>query len=462
MAFSIAMFFLVMQFLWKYIDDLIGKGIELTVLLKLLFYVSATLIPLALPLAVLFSSIMACGNLAEHNELTAMKSSGLSLLRIMYPMFFFIVIISLIAFYFTNYLLPIANYKWRAIIYDIQDKKPTFGIVEGIFYNDIDGYSIKVDKKDDATGVLEGIVIYDYADASTEKTIKAKRGEMLKSEDSRFLLLKLVDGAIYEEISPLQTKGDRFPFQKSFFGEAIIRFDLSGFEMDETNEDLFKNDYEMMSFMQLSSRIDTLNHRQDIQDSAFRQTLKSQMMVFNDRLKAVASPAERSPFDSPTLLVDSLIHIDSLKEMELKVALNATQNSIRTSKNMLITQIRLREKFLRSLVQHVVSWHKKFTLSFAVIILFFIGAPLGAIIKKGGLGTPLVFATLFFLLYYVLTIMGENMVVSGFITPWKGIWMSTLLLAPLGVFLTYKATRDSALFDRDAYKRFFQKIIRRG
>jgi len=452
-----------MQFLWKYIDDLIGKGLEISVLLELLFYVSATIIPLALPIAVLFSSIMTFGNLAEHNELTALKASGVSLMKTMRPMLLFILILSASAFYFTNYVLPIANLKWRAIIWDIQEKKPTFGITEGIFYNDIENYSIRVDKKNDNTGGLEGILIYELTQKSVGKTIKAKTGEMLKSENDRYLLLKLNSGAMYEKLSPAQMQSDQYPFQKTFFEEAIIKFDLSGFQMQESSEDLFKRDFEMMNFIQLSQTIDSLHIMHDDYKSNFQKTLKNSIATFNDELNIDSVKVDSSELVNGTIPrpvpVDTVINYNDIKVMELEVARVSAQNEIRSTKDMIFGQNMVKEAQALSIEQFKTAWHKKFTLSVALIILFFIGAPLGAIIKKGGLGAPLVFATLFFLLFYVLTVMGENMVISGFFEPWKGMWMSSLYLAPLGIFLTYKAANDSALFDRDVYKRYFRKIF---
>lgn len=457
------MFFLIMQFLWKYIDDLIGKGLEITVLLKLLFYVSATLIPLALPLAVLFSSIMTYGNLAEHNELTALKSAGLSLLKIMRPMFVFVVFLSLGAFYFTNYMLPVANYKWRTIIYDIQEKKPTFGITAGVFYNDIENHSIRVDKKNDNTGELEGVLIYQFSPGTSGKTIKAKKGQMLKSENDRYLLLKLTSGTMYEKLAPSEVKDAKYPFQKSFFEEAIIKFDLSGFQMQKSNEDLFKRDFEMLNVVQLNESIDSLYGKYNSSLQDFSETLRKKYVLLNDDYKVDTSRRDSSGnrIIQDFKAVDTIIHIDKINQSELKVALTDAQNEIRSMKDMLHGQVTYKDAQKRVIDQFITALHKKFTLSVAILVLFFIGAPLGAIIKKGGLGTPLIFAVLFFLLYYILTIMGENMVASGFIVPWKGMWISTLILTPIGLFLTYKAANDSSLFDINAYVKFFKKIVGR-
>jgi len=458
-----------MQFLWKYLDDLMGKGLEISLLLEMLFYVSAHLIPLALPLAVLFSSIMTFGNLAEHNELTAFKSSGQSLTKVMKPMLIFVVILSISAFYFTNYVLPIANLKWHAIYFDILEKKPTFALKEGIFFKDFDGYHIKVDKKDEEAGTLNGILIYDLSSSSGYRKIRAEKGQMLKSvnEDKNnkqeYLFLQMENGVIYEDVQKRKFEKTSVDFQKTYFEEAIIKFNMGGFELEKTNPDLFKQDFEMMNFIQLGTALDSLKILNDTLDINFGMMLKDNFVIFNNNFietpqtnDTLHNSASQAPAVQPTNLIVSL---DSLHESELIAANLDAQNEIRTVKDMIYRQTITNDQRIYSLQLYEIAWHKKFTLSFAILILFFIGAPLGAIIKKGGLGTPLVFATLFFLLYYILTEIGENMVESGVVVPWKGLWLSAFILSPLGFFLTYKAANDSALFDWDVYKRWFGRIF---
>ncbi len=438
-----------------------GKGLEFSVLIELLFYVSATLIPLALPLAILFSSIMTFGNLAEHNELTALKSSGQSLFKIMRPMLVFVIFLSVGAFYFTNYTLPVANLKWRTIIVSIQEKKPTFGITEGRFYNDIKGYSIKVDKKNDNTGELEGVLIYEN-NSNKSRTIKAERGEMLKAQDTSFLLLRLERGVMYEATSFARGKRAKYPYQKSFFSEAIFKFNLDEFKLQKNDEDLFKREHEMLNFVQLGVAIDSFEIRKDTIENILKNRLRSNIAILNPNFQPL--PHEDSVLlqnltNAEIVPIDTIIHLDSINQSDMTNALVNTQSSFRTMKDLISAQSMLTKGTEQNLNQYKSSWHQKFTLSLAVIILFFIGAPLGAIIKKGGLGAPLVFATLFFLLYYILTITGENMVETQVVEPWKGMWLSSFFLAPLGVFLTYKAANDSALFDRDVYKRYFRRIL---
>lgn len=462
-TFSIAMFFLIMQFLWKYIDDLMGKGLELSIILEMLFYVSASLIPLALPLAILFASIMTFGNLAEHNELTALKSAGVSLNKVMRPMLIFVIFLSVSAFYFSNYILPIANLKWRSIYWDILEKKPEFMLKEGIFYKEIEGYHLKVNKKND-DGTLEGILIYDFTAGSESRIIRAKYGEMLKAETNDYLFIKLNSGVIYEHVAPGKFDKVHVDFQKSFFEEAIIKFDMVGFDLNKSNEDLFKQDHEMMNFVQLEQALDSLELVNDSLDHHFGENLKNQFVTFNNSLAPFYQPdssqLQTNPQESMNQ-VDTLIYLDSLHVSQKIAAYTDAQEQFRSTNEMLSHQTMLLEHREQSMNEFRASWHKKFTLSFAIVILFFIGAPLGAIIRKGGLGAPLVFATLFFILYYILTIAGENMVDSGVVTPWKGLWLSSFVLAPLGIFLTYKATNDSALFDRDVYKRWLNRILRR-
>jgi lipopolysaccharide export system permease protein len=457
-TFSIAMFFLIMQFLWKYVDDLMGKGLEINVLLEMLFYVSASLIPMALLLAVLFSSIMTYGNLAEHNELTAFKSSGLSLFKVMRPMFIFVVLLSVSAFFFSNYILPIANLKWRAIYWDVLEKKPAFNLKEGIFYKDIDDYHIKVDKKE-ADGTLRGILIYDLSQGIGHRKIRAREGIMLKSKNEDYLFLQMKSGIIYEQVPPEKFELIEVDFQKSFFEEAVVKFDMSGFDMEKSDEDLFKQDFEMMNFMQLEFALDSLKKLNDTLDMRFANSLKQNIIVLNNGF--ITLPPD-NPLD--TLAADTtkevkVITLDSLHGSELSATYLDAQTSLRDMKNSIFAEtdrIVAREE---SLNEYRTAWHKKFTLSYAVIVLFFIGAPLGAIIRKGGLGMPLVFAVIFFLLYYIITMIGENMVESGVIVPWKGLWLSAFFLTPLALFLTYKAVNDSALFDWDVYKRFFGRIF---
>jgi lipopolysaccharide export system permease protein len=454
------MLFLIMQFLWKYIDDIMGKGVEISVILKLLFYTSANIIPLALPIAVLFSSIMTMGNLAESSELTSMKASGMSLFKVMKPMFIFVLIISVFAFYFSNYILPIANLKQRTLIYDLQSKKPAFALQEGVFYNDIEGYSIKVDKKNEETGKLEGVLIYQTLSFGKSRIVKAKQGELIGSDNDLFLLLKLEDGVIYEEANSSFGKNAKNPFRKSFFEESIVKFDMSSFKLQKSDEELFKREYEMMSYKQLAYAIDSFKLAFDSTKLSFSKTFINQIQIYNVNNFDEIDSVNIEQFNT-VKKIDTIVLIHKMSSADYKTALQVSQGKLRSKKDYIMMNSQMSKVRQNALNEYKTEWHKKFTLSIAILVLFFIGAPLGAIIKKGGLGAPLIFATLFFLLYYIMTTTGENMVDTNMISPFWGMWFSTIVLIPLGFFLTYKAANDSALFDRDAYKKWFNKIFKK-
>jgi len=448
-----------MQFVWKYIDDIMGKGVDFYVVLKLLFFTSANLIPLALPIAVLFSSIMTMGNLAESNELTSMKSSGMSLFKVMKPMLTLVMFLAVGTFYFSNYVLPIANLKQRTLIYDLQSKDPTFAITEGVF-NRINDTSIKVDNKDEETGELFGLLIYE----KNGKIVKAEKGELLKSEDEHFLLLKLFNGSMYENDKLDFNSKAKYPYRKSFFKETIVKFDMSGFALQTSDEDLFKREYQMMNYQQLGVAIDSFALSNDSINQSFQSSLLSQTVIYNTEAFAEFEETSLETNSKNNLNIPkkatAIFYLDSLNTADLNSALTTTQNKIRAKKDYITMSRQLRLMREEDLSEYKTEWHRKFSLSFALIVLFFIGAPLGAIIKKGGLGAPLIFAVLFFLLYYILSITGENMIESNSMTPVIGMWMSSLILSPIGLFLTYKAANDSSLFDLDAYKRMVKKLTR--
>jgi lipopolysaccharide export system permease protein len=450
LTFLISLFVLLMQFLWKYIDDLVGKGLDWVVILKLMVYVSVTLVPLALPLSLLLSSIMTFGNLAEHFELTACKSAGVSLQRVMRPLTFTAVAICGAAFYFSNYILPIANLKMNALLYDVRQQKPALLIKEGVFYNGIDGYSIRIDKKDRDGKTIEDVMIYDHtANRGNTKLILAKKGKMAMSDDERFLLLTLYDGSSYEEREDKPGKHSK-PLMRTEFEEQQIRFDLSSFRMTRTNEQLFKDNYQMLNLRQLSSASDSIRRKLEDKHAEFYITLLGALLVDSAKLFHAADlPFSKSPF------------IDNFSPDRKQILLSSAGYSARNIKSItddIKNDIEIRS---RSLSKHQIEWQRKFTLSFACLILFFIGAPLGAIIRKGGLGMPVVVSIIFFVIYHVISISGEKFAREGVIPPWKGMWLSSLILLPVGIFLTYKATTDSVLFDRESYKKFFQKLIYR-
>lgn len=446
-TFLVAMFIFEMQFVWVYMDDLMGKGLDNLVIIQLLTFVSARIVNMALPLAILMSSIMTMGSLAENNELTAMKSAGISLFRIMRPLVIFAVALSIGAFIFANNVWPISNLKFRTLLYSVIQQRPALNLVDGIFYNGIEGISIRVMRKDKQTGELFDVLIYDHRDKARGNTtvIRAERGLMEQTADKRFLVLNLYNGHSYDEQSEESKKSKRFPQIKSSFKESIIRLDLSSFAFQVNNEEIFKNSYEMMNIPQLTEAIDSLTLKLD----------STKIKMADANLKTMSLYKARGPQSN----AKQGWFFDDLSAEEKSKSLSFAKENSKRIKEAFVRQqedYKARNKFI---IRHKIEWHRKFFLAVVCLVLFFIGAPLGAIIRKGGLGLPTVVALGFFIFYQLLTIAGEKMAKSGIVEPWVGIWMSTALLFPLSIWLTYKATKEAALFDKEAYSIFFKRIV---
>ncbi len=445
-TFLVAMFIFEMQFVWVYMDDLMGKGLDTLVIIQLLSYVSARIVNMALPLAILMSSIMTLGSLAENNELTAMKSAGISLFRIVRPLIIFAVFLSVGAFVFANNVWPISNLKFRTLLYSVIQQRPALNLVDGIFYNGIEGISIRVMRKDKNTGELFDVLIYDHRDKARGNTtvIRAERGLMEQTDDKRFLVLNLYNGTSYDEQPEESKKTKRFPQIKSTFKESIIRLDLSSFAFQVNNEEIFKNSYEMMNIPQLTDAIDSLNQKLDSTKYKMAEANLRSMSLYKFKESEVSAKAGW--------------FWDDLNVQEKSKAITfAKENSkrLKDSYKRQLDDYKARTKFI---IRHKIEWHRKFFLAVVCLVLFFIGAPLGAIIRKGGLGLPTVVALGFFIFYQLITIAGEKMAKSGIVEPWVGIWMSTALLFPISIWLTYKATKEAALLDKEVYSQFLKKM----
>lgn len=446
----VTMFIFQMQFLWLYMDDLMGKGLEFSVILKLLILASARLVNYSLPMAILMSSIMTFGSLAEHYELTAMKSAGASLFRIMRPLIVFILFVGMGAFYFSNNIWPIANLKFRTLLYSVVEKRPALNLPEGVFYNGIEGFSIRVDRKDPATNELENILIYDHRDEAkgNRTVISAKRGVMEQKSNNRILMLTLHEGYSYnEELEPME-RIKHYPHFYNTFEKDIIRMDLSAFMFEAVDENLFKNRNEMMTIRQLNAAVDSLDINLAEEKSLYDQQMRERLVLFKDSL-IIPAQNEANPYNFAALPdVKKRRIIELTREMLSKdiIYLDQSRNSL-TDRG-------------RNIVMHELEWHRKFFFAFACVVLFFIGAPLGAIIRKGGLGLPTVVAFILFITYHLLQYSGERMVKSGSLPAWQGMWLASVVLFPISVFLTYKAATDASIMDKDAYRKVFQKISR--
>ena len=435
-TFFIAIFLLLMQFLWKYIDDLVGKGLEFTQIAELIFYASARFVPIALPIAMLLSSVMVFGKLGENYELAALKASGISLTRILFPVSIFVIIISYSSFLFSNYVMPIANLKNGSMIYDIQKKKPALNIKEGIFYKDIEGFSIKVTEKDADGKTLKNIIIYDHTENNiNNKVIIAESGIMQLTKDEQFLEIILYNGHSYIDISK-NSKNDKEAFRTTHFKENLIRFNLSSFSSMNNSEDLYKGHYAMLSNKQLDIAIDSLNQKFMTRKNNFAKNIKSK---YNSKLE----------LDSLYIL-DGLDLINRRKQFNIAISkLNSLKSIAKSNKNDL-------EYRNIIITKHEIEWHRKISLATACLLLFFIGSSMGAIIRKGGFGYPVLISVFFFIFYHVLSMIGEKSAKDLSMHAYEGMWLANIVFLPIALFLVYKAKNDSKLFD---FSSLFKRII---
>ncbi len=448
-TFLISLFVLVMQFFWLYIDDLVGKGLDVLTIFRLIGYVAATAVPLALPLALLLSSIMTFGNLGESFQLVAIKSAGIPLIRFMMPLLITSVLISGVAFLFANNIIPVANLKLNALKYDIIVTKPALDIKEGVFYDKIEGYVIKIGKKEKDDSTIRNVILYQKRTGVQDDFLVANSGTMKVTPDKRFLEFTLRNGWNYQE------NGNRFSGNSEFirlgFAEYKKDLDLSSFQMTRTEDSLFKWDPKMLTVHQLNLSIDSVQKL----NSGINDRVESQLKPLLTFYKYIDS-TWKFPDSLKKKSIKSMSDIipDSLMARVYDGALSHV-GTAQSFAQLSGTDYAANEGLLRS---NRVEWNRKFTLSIACLVLFMIGAPLGSIIRKGGLGSPLVFSVIFFVVFHLLDTFGEKFAKQGVTTAFTGMWLSTFVLIPIGIFLTLKAMRDSQLFNKEFYFRFFKNL----
>lgn len=449
------MFILLMQFLWKWIDDLIGKGLEFSDFVEIILYASSTLVPMALPLAILLASLMTMGNFGEYYELLAMKSAGISLPRILFPLAVVTMLISLGAFFFANNVLPYTNLKLTNLLYSVKQQKPEFLIKEGVFTEFVDGYSVKVGEKDPKTGLLKRILIYDHSDEKGNITVTyADSGYMNPSADQKYLIATLLNGHTYKEVvekrSYLNSPDSKYPAQKQSFQKQKIIFELQGIGLKRTDESLFKDGYQVMNVTQLREAADSLDKELIQRADNFSKGIARSSILRNP---SWISDRDRKP--TFRFNVDS--SFNALSNDKKIIAIDMALTNARTSKSYINSSKDEFKYKKRHIARHRIEWHRKYTLSFACLIFFFIGAPLGAIIRKGGFGMPVVVSVLFFIIYYIITITGEKFARELMWSTTSGMWLSSIVLFLLGIFLSYKATTDSVIMNAEAYTEFMKK-----
>jgi lipopolysaccharide export system permease protein len=448
-TFFITLLVLVMQFFWLYIDDFVGKGLSAGVILEFIWYQSAVLVPLALPLSVLLSSLMTFGNLGESFELVAIKSAGISLLRFMRPLFLVTLLICGVAFLFSNYIMPVANLKSRTLLGDIYYAKPAFDLKEGVFYDKIDGFAIKVGKKESNDSIIRNIIIYEKGSPLQDNFITAESGVMRITDNRRYLEMRLKDGWWYQERGQRGEKNSDFIRIK--FKEYTKQFDLSSLQFNRTADSINKNNQRMRNMKQLQYVIDSLHKRlKNFERSSVSKTFDNLQFIkyLDSSWKNIAPDSAKKVSSFEQLIPDSL-----QKEVDREAANRIT--NIRLNNEVALSDYNAMRK---DLVLHEIEWHRKISLSLACLVLFMVGAPLGSIIRKGGLGSPLIFAIIFFMIFYFSSTTGEKFAKENTLSPLVGMWLSTIVLVPIGVFLIYKAMRDSQLFNKEFYYRLLKKI----
>ncbi|WP_153633072.1 LptF/LptG family permease [Prolixibacter sp. SD074] len=460
MTFFITVFVLLMQFLWTYLDEFVGKGLDGEVIAELMLYAISSLIPLALPLSMLLASIMTFGNLGENNELLAMKAAGISLTRIMRPLIFLSVFVSLFAFYFANDIMPVTNRKFAALLLSIRYQKPELIVKDGVFSNEIDGYSIKVGRKSKKTDKLYNIMIYDHTknEGNTSVTV-ADSGVMKMSEDKKFMVLTLFSGEAYTDQEPnSRRRNNEYPFRRDKFSKEVLITPIKGMDFKRKDESSVGNFYKALSLRQLSSSADSMAKDLDKRRTDFSVKLN----YLPPLTREVVSYARTDSSVTSRLKMDEYVDVDSmLNHMNRNVKMDIVSQALRNARSnkrslqQAKDDLDLRTKWLN---KYWVEWHRKFTLSLACLIFFFIGAPLGAIIRKGGLGMPLVISIVLFIFYYIISMTGEKMSREGVGHIWEGMWFSSLLFLPAGIFLTYKAANDSVILNINAYAEIFRKL----
>lgn len=472
MTFGICLFIVLMQFLWRYIDDMVGKGLGILVLGEMFFYAALFLVPMALPLAILLASLMTFGNLGERLELLAMKSAGVSLIHIMRPLIITIGLISVGAFFFQNNVMPIAQVKLYTLLYSMRQKSPELDIPEGSFYKDIPGFNVYVKHKDNKTGLLKDLMIYDYSEGfNNARVIVADSGRLKTSADKLFLILSLYNGESFENLKSQEKTSQTtkaVPYRRESFStkDILIEFDAN---FNRTDESFMQNQYLGKNLKDLQSSIDSMNCKLDS-----IRIINADNLYDGSYLKSFKSPAKENPNEKDSLLraeISPLFDAESSSDTDFESIYRSMTPSGKASvlnrTKSAIENIRTDYYFRASTVgteaakirRHMTEWHKKFTLSFACVVFFFIGAPLGAIIRKGGLGMPVVISVILFIFYYIIDNMGYKMARDGVWPAWQGMWLSSAVLTPMGIFLTYKAVKDSVILNADTYLNALKNII---
>ncbi|MGM9804425.1 MAG: LptF/LptG family permease [Muribaculaceae bacterium] len=467
MTFFICLFILLMQFLWHRIDELVGKGLSVDVISEMFFYAALSFVPMALPLAILLASLMTFGNLGEHSELTAIKASGVSLLKVMQPLIVFIGFVAVVAFFFQNEVLPRAQVKMWTIVFSVRQKSPDLEIPEGSFYDQIPGYNVFVKHKNRNTGTLYDMMIYDVSKGyGYANVILADSGKLSFDEGKTHLFLNLYSGESFQDMRDTRSnvgssdEGKLYRRESFHDKQILIPFDANFNKLDEQT---MRSQYIGKNIKELRHTIDSVNSRLDSISGGIMQSYRLSSVV--------GIPSVHYTFHDTTKVIDKVelpklkraFNIDSFRnampvDKQSEMVKMAMSKASRAQQDFLFQGVEVADDVM-TIRRHEIELIRKYTLSLACLIFFFIGAPLGAIIRKGGLGTPIVISVLLFIVYYIIDNFGFKQARDGRFDVWLGIWLSSIALFPLGVFLTYKAMNDSAVFNPDAYRNLVRRLL---
>ncbi len=474
-TFIVAIFVLILQFLWLYVDELVGKGLEAWVIIKLLFYASVQVVPLAMPISVMLSSMMAFGNMGENHELIAIKSSGISIIKVYRPLIILSALLGLLNFYFADTVVPAANLKLQTLLFDIRQRHPALNFQPGIFNYDVEGYVIRISKKNPHNDMMYNFLIYDHKNAfANNRLITADSGTLRVTDDMKYLVADLYNGYQYEEIHEDQPDPAlrKYPHREDKFSHYRVIIKLQGFQMRQTDERLFRSNYQMLSARRLRQKIDSLKIAYERRKKFYEDIILNNYMfvkglkLYSRRDTFNYYAAMKIWYQIPPKKLPIVTNTDSLyQHMDITSKQEAITRALNFA-NRIISQLKMAKIDLKSkqvwIAKHEIAYYRKYTFSVACFLFFFIGAPIGSIIRKGGFGFPAIASVSIFLLYYIISISGENLILQGGLKPEIGMWLSTFIFIPIGAYLVYKVATDKVITNFDYIMTKIQTFLKRA
>ncbi len=457
MTFFVSLFVFIMQFLWKYIDEIMGKGLEIIIIIELIFYLSMSLVPMALPISVLISSVMVMGNMGERYELASLKSAGVPLLRIMAPLLVVSFFVMLTSFFIADVIIPFSNLKFQTRLYDIRRQKATLSLEESVFNNDFRGFTIRVQEKNKNGKGLKDVMIYDHSDNATNPSqIIAKSGEMFAAGE-QYMVMNLHDGTQYQELKSSHSgQKSNFPYMRIKFKSWRKVFDMGEFDMDKTDEEVFEKHHRMLNSKSLLENIDSLERNWNNTEKNLLHKSVTFFSVLQMRDSAIVMMPLKPVFKKDTTVTTILELLPPIKRKE---AINKARTLAIRMKDYSDGSERTLNGIKYSMIEHYNELYRKISYAIACFVFLFVGAPMGAIVRKGGFGWPILISIIFFVFFLVFALIGERLSQGYILSPFWGMMMPCLIIFPIGLFLTRKAMSDSQAMNMETYTLFFEKIM---